>query len=131
MSSHREGEERMIKGIKIVSVPVTDQQRAVEFYTEKLGFVVSTDQPYNNKQRWIELRIPGSDTRLVPFMMDGFEDRVGKFQNFTFYADNVEKTAQELMARGVEFVQQPKTESWGTSSIFKDSEGNQFVLGSK
>jgi predicted enzyme related to lactoylglutathione lyase len=121
----------MIKGIKIVSVPVTDQQRAVSFYTEKLGFAIATDQPFNDKQRWIELRISGSDARLVPFMMDGFEDRVGKFQNFTFYCDNVEKTAQEMKAGGVEFVQEPKAESWGTSAIFKDSEGNQFVLGTK
>jgi len=121
----------MIKGVKFVCVPVSDQQRAVEFYTEKLGFVIATDQEFNGKQRWIELRIPGAETRVVPFMMDGFEERLGKFQNFTFYADNVEKTAQELMSRGVDFVQPPKMESWGTSAIFKDSEGNQFVLGSK
>ncbi|HEV2720048.1 MAG TPA: VOC family protein [Thermoanaerobaculia bacterium] len=38
---------------------------------------------------------------------------------------------QELRERGVEFVQEPKTESWGTSAIFKDSEGNQFVMSSR
>jgi len=32
------------------------------FYTEKLGFKVHTDQPFNDKQRWIELSIPGADT---------------------------------------------------------------------
>ena len=47
----------MIKGIKFVGVPVSDQQRALDFYTEKLGFRVITDQPFNDSQRWIELGI--------------------------------------------------------------------------
>jgi catechol 2,3-dioxygenase-like lactoylglutathione lyase family enzyme len=54
----------MIKQIKFVSVPVADQDRALDFYTEKLGFTIITDQPFDDKQRWIELRIPKADTRL-------------------------------------------------------------------
>ncbi|MEY2526674.1 MAG: hypothetical protein QOE73_1445, partial [Verrucomicrobiota bacterium] len=44
----------MIKQIKFVSVPVADQDRALDFYTEKLGFTIITDQPFDDKQRWIE-----------------------------------------------------------------------------
>ena len=40
-------------------------------------------------------------------------------------------TAAELQSRGVEFVQEAKKEPWGSSAIFKDSEGNQFVLSSR
>ena len=68
---------------------------------------------------------------LVLFTAPGQEKLIGGFMNVTFAADDVEATAKELKARGVEFVQEPKTESWGTSAIFKDSEGNQFVLGTK
>lgn len=46
-------------------------------------------------------------------------------------SDNVERTAEQLAANGVEFVQPPKKESWGTSAIFKDVDGKQFVLSSK
>jgi uncharacterized glyoxalase superfamily protein PhnB len=46
-------------------------------------------------------------------------------------SDNVEKTYDQLAARGVEFVQAPKKDPWGTSSIFKDPDGNQFVLSSR
>jgi catechol 2,3-dioxygenase-like lactoylglutathione lyase family enzyme len=46
----------MIKQIKFVSIPVEDQDRALDFYTEKLGFTIITDQPFDEKQRWIELR---------------------------------------------------------------------------
>ena len=42
----------MITQLKFVGVPTSDQQRALRFYTEKLGFAVSTDQPFNDKQRW-------------------------------------------------------------------------------
>jgi len=67
----------MIRGIKFVSVPVTDQDRALQFFTKKLGFKVATDQPFNGKQRWIELLIPGSETGLVLFTPDGHENRIG------------------------------------------------------
>jgi len=43
----------MIRGIKFASIPVTDQDRALAFYTEKLGFRVATDQPFSDEQRWI------------------------------------------------------------------------------
>jgi predicted enzyme related to lactoylglutathione lyase len=42
----------------------------------------------------------------------------------------VEATYRQLRQRGVEFVAEPKTEHWGTSAIFKDPDGNQFVLSS-
>ena len=58
-----------IRGVKFVSIPVTEQDRALAFYTEKLGFRVVTDQPFDGKQRWIELGIPGADTRVVLFNM--------------------------------------------------------------
>ncbi|HEY3935065.1 MAG TPA: VOC family protein [Gemmatimonadales bacterium] len=45
----------MITQVKFVGIPVADQERALAFYTGKLGFAVTTDQPMGN-QRWIELR---------------------------------------------------------------------------
>jgi predicted enzyme related to lactoylglutathione lyase len=120
----------MIKRIKFVSIPTSDQDRAVSFYTEKLGFKVMTDQQFDEKQRWIELMINGSDTRFVLFTPDGQEDRIGSFFNGAFACDNVEKTYDELKQRGVEFLGEPKKEPWGTFVIFKDPDGNQFVMGS-
>src|SRR5215510_6787606 len=103
----------MIKAIKFASVPVRDQQRALEFYTQKLGFKVATDQPFDGKQRWIELRIPGAETEVVLFTPPGYEDRIGTFAAISFVADNVEQTYNELAQRWVEFGQPPKKEQWG------------------
>ena len=118
----------MIKAVKFVSIPVTDQDRALEFYTGKLGFRVITDSPFDATQRWIELGIPRAETKLVLFTAPGQEKLIGGFMNVTFAADDVEATARELKARGVEFVQEPRKADWGTSAIFKDPDGNQFVL---
>ncbi len=121
----------VIKSIKFTSIPVRDQDRALDFYTNKLGFSILTDQHFNEKQRWIELSIPGAQTGIVLFTPDGHEDRIGSFTGISFLADDVQQTYNQLTAKGVEFVAPPKTEAWGTSAIFKDPDGNQFVLGTK
>jgi catechol 2,3-dioxygenase-like lactoylglutathione lyase family enzyme len=121
----------MIRSIKFVSVPVSNQDNALQFFTQKLGFKVATDQPFNDKQRWIELMIPGAETGLVLFTPEGHEDRIGGFQPLSFVCDDVFATAKTLLDRGVNFVALPKKESWGTSAIFKDSDGNQYVLSSR
>jgi predicted enzyme related to lactoylglutathione lyase len=121
----------MITAVKFVSIPVKDQNQALDFYTQKLGFTIMTDQPFDGKQRWIELGVPGGETRVVLFTPDGHRDRIGSFSNVVFQSDDVEKTYKELNARGVEFQQPPVKASRGTSSIFKDQDGNLFALSSK
>ncbi len=121
----------MIKALKFASIPVTDQARALAFYTEKLGFRVLTDQPFDDETRWIEIGIPRGETALVLFTPPGHEDRIGTFTGLSFLADDVEATFRELSAKGVEFVQEPQKADWGTSAVFKDADGNQFVLSSK
>jgi len=121
----------MIKSIKFTSISVRNQDAALDFYTRKLGFIVLTDQPFTDKQRWIEIGIPGAQTGLVLFNPDGHESRIGAFTGISFLCDDVPQTYEQLTARGVEFVAPPKSESWGTSAIFKDLDGNQFVLSSR
>ena len=121
----------MIRGIKFVSVPTRDQERALAFWTEQVGFAVATDQPFDETQRWIELRIPGADTRFVLFTPKGHEDRVGGFTNLSFWTDDVDATYAKLSAAGVETLGPPKKQEWGTSLLFKDPDGNTFHVGSR
>jgi hypothetical protein len=53
---------------------------------------VATDQPFNDRQRWIELRIANAATRVVLFTPEGQEDRVGTFFNGSFECDDIEAT---------------------------------------
>jgi predicted enzyme related to lactoylglutathione lyase len=120
----------VITHVKFVGVPVKDQDRALSFYTDKLGFAVATDQSMGSGKRWIELRIAHSITRLVLFTPDGQEDRIGTFFNGSIACDDVEATYRQLTQRGVEFVEPPTKQPWGTFAKFRDSEGNTFVLSS-
>jgi catechol 2,3-dioxygenase-like lactoylglutathione lyase family enzyme len=122
---------KMIRGLKFVSVPVRDQDASLKFFTEKLGFKVATDQFFSEKQRWIELLIPGAETGLVLFTPEGHENRIGDFQPLSFWCDDVFATAKAMKAKGVEFEKDPKKEDWGTAAIFKDVDGNKYVLSSK
>ena len=121
----------MIRGIKFVGIPVRNQDVALKFYTETLGFKVVTDQPFTDKQRWIELLIPGAESGVVLFTPDGHENRIGQFQSIAFWCDDVFATAKTLKSKGVTFATEPKNEPWGSIAIFKDPDGNQFALSSK
>ncbi len=120
----------MITQLKFVGIPTRDQDRALKFYTEQLGFEVSTDQPFDEKQRWIELRVGHSPTRVVLFTPDGHESRIGTAFNGSFACDDVQGTYRQLKSRGVEFVTEPQKQPWGEFAIFKDPDGNQFVMSS-
>lgn len=119
----------MIRGIKFASIPVTNQDKALAFYTEKLGFKILTDQPFDEKQRWLELGIPGAQTRIVLFKLENSLEP-GMRTNISFWTDDVEATARELKAKGVKFTMEPTKADWGTAAIFQDLDGNSFVLSS-
>ena len=120
----------MIKAMKFVGVPVSDQQRALDFYTGKLGFRVITDQPFDDTQRWIELGIGRNGAGIALFTPPEHKDRIGTFTGISLVADDVKATCQELKAKGVTLVQEPKDADWGTFAMIADPDGNTFVLGS-
>ncbi len=121
----------MIRGIKFISVPVRDQDAALRFYTESLGFRVNTDQEFDGTQRWIELAIPGADTGVVLFTPPGHESRIGEFQPISFWCDDVFATIEILRSKGVPIIEEPQKQPWGSSAIFADLEDNRFVLSSR
>ena len=94
---------------------MADQDRALDFYTEKLGFTIITDQPFDEKQRWIELRVPKAETRVVLFTTDEDKNRIGTFMNMSYTCEDLQKTYEELKKRGVEFENPPKRNIGETS----------------
>jgi predicted enzyme related to lactoylglutathione lyase len=127
-ASSDELEEHMIKYVDFISIPCADQKRAVAFYTEKLGLTVFTDQPFNEEQRWIELKIPGAQTKLVLFTSDEHKDTIGRSMNCSIVVDDLAACYARWSTAGVEFVSPPRTEPWGTFVVMIDSEGNKLLL---
>jgi len=120
-----------MKKVKFVSIPVRNQDKALAFWTQKMGLQVVTDQAMGLGQRWIELKVLGAQTGLALFTPEGHESRIGTFSGISFESDDVEKEYRELSDRGVEFASPPKKETWGSAAVFKDPDGNSFVLSSR
>ena len=121
----------MITHVKFVSVPTSDQDRALRFWTDQVGLTLVTDQPFSEAQRWIELGVGSSGTRIVLFTPEGQQDRIGSFFNGALACDDVEATHRQLSGRGVEFDGPPQKQPWGTFATFRDPDGNRFVLSSR
>ncbi|QWF82323.1 glyoxalase superfamily protein [Amycolatopsis sp. CA-230715] len=121
-----------VQGVSKVVIGVRDQQRAKEFWSEVIGFTVTTDVPYDDSgARWVEVTSADGRTVLV-LSPDSAGSSEGRDElptsNFFFYADDIEKTYRELSAKGVEFPAAPEKQPWGWWSMFVDSEGNRFAL---
>lgn len=119
-----------------VAIVVRDYDEAIEFYTKTLGFTLLEDtyQPAQDK-RWVVVAPPGSHgTSLLlarastpeqtPFVGNQTGGRVFLFLN----TDDFQRDYATLVARGVLFVREPKTESYGTVAVFKDLYGNLWDL---
>jgi predicted enzyme related to lactoylglutathione lyase len=121
----------MITNVKLMGVCVSDQQRALDFYVNKLGFEVLTNEPMGPDMSWIEVAPPGSMTRLALFTPPGLEDRIGSFSQIVFQCDDIQATYEELSQRGVTFTQPPQDQpgGGGVMATFVDPDGNAFVLG--
>ncbi len=123
-----------ISRVQTVGVYVRDQQAALEFYRDKLGFEVRQDMPMGGpgSDRWIEVVPPGAETGIVlstPASMGGFAERVGTFSGYVLSTDDPQKTYEELSGRGVHFNEPPTAQPWGMmQAIFVDQDGNEFVL---
>lgn len=117
----------MISRIRHVSVPVSNQERALSFYTEVLGFEVVTDEPQDDGSRWIELRLPSTETSVVLFEVDASSFQ-GHPSNVVYGTDDIYKTYRMLDEHGVSFTQPVVETHWGAYARFLDPEGNEFVL---
>src|SRR5438876_12302827 len=87
-TSHRGG-ALMVRGIKFAGIPVRNQDVSLKFYTQALGLKVVKDQPITDKQRWIELLIPGTKTGSALYTTKGHAKRIGEFQSIAFWCDDV------------------------------------------
>lgn len=119
----------MITKASTVGIYVSDQDRALGFYTNTLGLEKRADEPMGDgSARWIEVAPKGAETRLVLFTPPGQEDRIGTFSNVVLECDDIRATHEELRARGVAFTEEPSEQPWGLWAQFKDPDGNEFGL---
>ncbi|MDN6300523.1 MAG: VOC family protein [Micrococcaceae bacterium] len=116
-----------IEKIQTVTVFVSDQDRALTFYTDVLGFTVKNDQSFGDN-RWLEVG-PAEGTSMVlhkPF--PGMT--AGSSQGMMLATTDVTSAASTLRSAGV-VVDGPQDMPWGKQATFSDPDGNGFVLSGK
>jgi catechol 2,3-dioxygenase-like lactoylglutathione lyase family enzyme len=118
-----------ITHLEVISVPVTDQDRAKSFYTEKLGFSAMMDSSFaGGDMRWVMLRPPAGTTAIT--LVTWFETMpAGSLRGAVLGCDDLEQTLADLEARGVAFNEDEVQEApWGRWKTFDDPDGNGWVL---
>ena len=122
----------MITRVAKVYLEVDDQSAALEFWTDKMGFRLLTDERFGD-ERWIEMQPPHQDLLLVLARRQTAAIRRDvadslPHSNVFFDCDDIEKTHRELVERGVRFTLAPSRQHFGWWSLFEDNEGTRYAL---
>ena len=118
----------MITNIRTVGVYVSDQEAALRFYTEILGFELRADHSMGRQGRWLEVAPPGAQSRLVIYPRAMMQDWDRRKPSVVFGCEDVEAEYRRSSQHGVTFNQTPTRMKWGAFAVFTDPDGNEFVL---
>jgi catechol 2,3-dioxygenase-like lactoylglutathione lyase family enzyme len=125
--------------LSLVSIVVDDYDPAIRFFVDVLGFELAEDSPTlssrdGRPKRWVVVRPPGATTGVLLARADRAEeeavagrqtaDRVG----FFLTVDDFDATYKRMTSAGVEFVGEPRTETYGRVVVFRDIAGNKWDL---
>ncbi len=123
---------------ELVAILVDEYDPAIDFFVEALGFELVEDSASltndGRPKRWVVVRPPHAETGFVLARADGdaqralvgrqVADRVG----FFLRVDNFELAHSQLVSKGVRFVSEPRSESYGRVAVFLDVLGNRWDL---
>jgi catechol 2,3-dioxygenase-like lactoylglutathione lyase family enzyme len=119
----------MIEGVQVesVSVPVSDQDQAKEFYVRTLGFELLVDNTWREGMSWSEVAPVNSVTSLMLVTWSAFM-LPGRYRVIVMATDDMQATHEELAARGIVFELPPTETPRGTQAMFRDPDGNALFL---
>ncbi len=130
----------MITNISLITVYCLDQDKARDFYVDVLGFTPRTDITMGEGFRWVTVVHPSQPELEITLMTPGppLDDEAAAFVRrqlekggmggVGLRVDDCRKTHVELVAKGVEFVQEPSDRPYGVEAVMRDNSGNWLVL---
>ncbi|CAL9449259.1 hypothetical protein SUDANB95_02396 [Actinosynnema sp. ALI-1.44] len=124
--------------VDLITVVVADYDPAIEFFTRVLGFELVDDSPSltndGRPKRWVVVRPPGAETGILLARADGprqaevVGDQVAGRVGFFLRVDDFDAAHARMVAAGVEFLTEPRTEDYGRIVVFRDIAGNKWDL---
>jgi len=125
----------MIKKIGHITILVKDQDEALRFYTEKLGFKKRQDIMFGVGIRWVTVSAVDQPDLEITFVKTVTEEKLkalgkqaGDHVLLTIETDNCEKDYAAMKSKGVRFHGTPERQPYGTEVVFEDLYGNLFDL---
>ena len=115
-----------------VALLVPDYDEAIAFFTGTLGFRLAADEPQGAK-RWVVVEPPGGGSSLV-LAVPGGEDRsaigrqAGGRVGFFLHVDDFDAARARMIAAGVRFEEEPRSEPYGRVAVWRDPWGNRWDL---
>ena len=112
--------------LEVVTMPVSDIDRAKDFYTNKVGFKAEFDVRVSESVRFVQLTPPGSKCS-IHFTTDSSVMKPGVVKSVILVVNNAEDAKAELEAKGVT-LGEVETFNWGKHVQFSDPDGNSWIL---
>ena len=125
----------MTQSLATIAILVADYDEAIRFYRDQVGFSLTEDKDMGGGKRWVVITPPSNrGARLLLARAEGDEQRaaVGKQGGgrvmFFLETDDFARDHQQMTARGVRFLGEPRHEAYGSVAVFADLYGNKWDL---
>lgn len=116
-----------ITHIDVVSLPVSDQERARDFYVDTLGFELVRQNKMGPVQQWIQVAPKGGQASIT--LVTWFDTMpAGSLQGLVLHTDDVDAEVSALAGKGVAIPDGVQDAPWGRYAVFADPDGNRLVL---
>lgn len=119
-----------VNKVATVIIPVSDQDKALDFYVGKLGFDKTIDVPFGGQYRWIEVGLPGESTTIALAPPREGEPTVGRETGISLQTDDIDGYHKRLRDAGVEVDEQVQRMGDPVPPMFwfRDPEGNTLMV---
>jgi catechol 2,3-dioxygenase-like lactoylglutathione lyase family enzyme len=125
----------MKQQLACVTIVVRDYDEAIQFYTQKLNFVLIEDTPLSESKRWVLISPPGSNGCHLLLAKASNEEQQSRVGNQTggrvslfLHTDDFWRDYNSMASKGISFIRQPAKERYGMVAVFSDLYGNLWDL---
>ncbi|MBL0372656.1 VOC family protein [Rhizobium sp. KVB221] len=125
----------MTRNLFLATIVVPDYDRAIEYYRDILGFTLAADTPLGGGKRWVVVKpdeTNGAGLLLAKAKGDrqvqAIGNQTGGRVSFFLQTDDFDRDHALYRSRGVEFMEEPRHEDYGTVAVFRDAFGNMWDL---
>jgi catechol 2,3-dioxygenase-like lactoylglutathione lyase family enzyme len=118
----------------MVAIVVPDYDESIAHYVNDLGFALIEDRELSPEKRWVVVAPSSSGAQILlakasnEQQMNAIGNSTGGRVGFFLYTDNFTETYENYLARGIDFTENPRSESFGQVVVFKDKYGNKWDL---